>query len=229
MFSAAAACAAQVARSEELRRLPPPREQTLHPSLLSLVARLRKIVAAREHLALEALMGPKFRVEFDAGKGPSAFRQYWKPESVDSPVWRILERLLALPGHHYSANLFTLPYVFARFPFDLDPLRYVVAVREEVALLAQPKSDAKRVGSLEYSIVPLAQPLQPPVVIHSGGFVELVHPNAGRCFAASSDVYHPAAHRSFFERRAGQWRWISLAAATWEEPPELRRQRPANV
>jgi hypothetical protein len=219
--------AAHAAQREDLRRISPPGEPS-DPSLITLIVRLRKIVAAREHLALEALMHSLFRVEFNVGKGPAAFRRHWHPESAASPVWEVLQRLLALPAHRYSDALYGVPYVFARFPFDLDPLRHVVAVKDAVALLAEPKPDAKRVGTLGNStIIPLTQPLQPPVVISSGTFIDLMHPVVGRCFAASSDIYHPAAHRAFFEKRGGRWRWISLAAATLEDPPELRRHRPS--
>jgi hypothetical protein len=215
---------ANAGQREDLRRILPPSEEP-DPALVRLIARLHKILAAREHLALEAMMNPVFRVEFDAGKGSAAFRRHWRPESAGSPVWDILQRLITLPAHRYSDTLYAVPYVFARFPFDLDPLRYVVAVKKEVALLAEPKPDAKRVGTLDHSIVPLANPVQPPVIIPSGGFVELMHPDSGRCFAASDDIYHPSAHRAFFQKRAGQWRWISLAAATTEEPPVLRRHK----
>ena len=170
-------------------------------------------------------MASTFRVEFKMGKGPTAFRLHWRPQSDSSPIWAILARLLALPGHRYSDTLYVLPYVCARFPFDLDPLRHVVAVKDGVNLMAEPKPDAARVGTLNRSIVPLAKPVEPPVVIPSGSFIELNHPDIGRCFAASADVYNPAAHRAFFERRQGQWRWISLAAPTLKDPPGIHLQK----
>ena len=220
--------AVPAAHGEELRRIDPPSEEALDPLLLELLSRLRGIVAKRSYRALEALMQPTFRVEFDVGKGPAAFRRHWRSQSPDSPVWEILERLLALPGHSYSDTLYAMPYAFARFPFDLDPLRHVVAVKDSVDLLAEPRPDAQRVGSLSRSIVALTEPMEPPVVIPIGRFVELSHPDAGRCFVASADIYHPAAHRVFFEKRGGRWRWISLAAATTNEPPDLHPQRPAS-
>lgn len=221
--------AAHFLQAEELRRIDAPNEEALDPGLVNLLKRLRGIVAERKHVALAALMSAGFRVEFDAGKGPVAFRRQWHPESASNPIWGILDRLLAMPGHCYMDNLYAVPYVFARFPFDLDPLRHVVAVKDSVDLLAQPKTDAMRVGSINRSIVPLAEPFEPPVIIPAGGFVELKHPNVGRCFAASADIYSPAAHRAFFEKRQGQWRWISLAAATTKDPPELHLHKTATV
>jgi len=218
--------AARALHGKELPRMDPPSQDSLDPALLNLLERLRTIVAARKHVALEALMAPSFKVDFDMGKGPGAFQVRWRPQSASSPVWSVLERVLALPGHRYSDTLYAFPYIYARFPFDLDPLRHVVAVRDGVNLLAEAKTGAPHVGTLNRSIVPLAQALEPPVLIPPDSFVELNHPDIGRCFAASVDVYSPAAHRVFFEKRQGQWRWISLAAPTMKDPPGIHLQKP---
>jgi hypothetical protein len=184
---------------------------------------MRQIVAERDYRSLEALMSHNFRVEFDVGQGPRVFRNHWLTESDKSSVWKILQRLLSLEGTFYSPTLYVLPYVYARFPSDLNPLEYVVAVNKEVPLFAKPESGAEPIGLLQHSIVPLVKPLEPPVIIPAEGFIEVNHPALGRCFVASSDVYSPAGHRAFFEKRKGGWRWISLAAATLAQPPRLHR------
>jgi len=210
------------AQADDLRRLAPPSDQKPDPALSTLVTELKKIVASRESSPLLAKMDATFRVEFDGGKGPATFRRHWKPESANSPVWRILEHVLNIPGYRYSNTLYAMPYAFARFPFDLDRLDYVVAIRNAVPLRQEPKSEAKQLATVDYSILPLAHPAQPPVIIPLESYVEVKHPAAGRCFAAAADGYQPAAHRIFFEKRAGKWRWISLAAATTADPPELK-------
>lgn len=215
--------AASVAKAEPLRRIEPPRRPVHDAGLANLLTRMRAGVKDRNYRALESLMLPTFRVEFDTGKGPVAFHRYWNPQTPDSQLWQVLGRLLSLPGIAYSETLYAVSYVFARFPFDLDPLCHVVATGESVDLVAEPSRDAKTVGSLNYSIVTLAKPVEPPVVIPAGQFVELAHPEIGRCFVNSSDVYNPAAHRAFFEKRQGRWYWISLAAATLADPPAIPR------
>jgi hypothetical protein len=169
------------------------------------------------------MMLPDFRVEFDAGKGPAAFRRHWRSEQRSSDLWTVLPRLLELPGSFYSPTLFALPFVFTHFPTDLDPIAYVVATAQNVPLHAKPVTGAERIGALDFAIIPLAKPPRPPVIISRGQFLEVIHPEAGHGFVAGSDVYSPAGHRMFFERRMGQWRWISLAAATLADPPELKR------
>jgi hypothetical protein len=220
---AAAATACCAARAEELPRMDPRDQADRDDALAAFLQQMRGFTVNRNYRALEALMLPTFRVEFDFGKGPQAFHRKWSPESQSSPLWEILQRLLSMGGTFYSETLFALPYVYTRFPVDLDPLANVVALTDNVPLLDRPEAEAKQVGSLNFSIVPLAEPLLPPVFIPSSRFLAVKHPDAGQCFVASRDVYSPAAHRAFFERRGGKWRWISLACATLAEPPDLLR------
>jgi hypothetical protein len=209
--------------ADELRQISPPGVAPRDAALTTLLSRMRRIVADRDHRSLETLMSYDFRVEFDVGQGPRVFRNHWLTESNRSPVWKILQRLLSLDGTFYSPTLYVLPYVYARFPIDLNPLEYVVAVSKEVPLFAKPEPGAEPIGLLQYSIVPLAKPLEPPVIIPAEGFIEVNHPALGRCFVATAGVYSPAGHRAFFEKRKGEWRWISLAAATLAQPPRLER------
>jgi len=213
------ACASVFA--DDLRKIFPPGVAPRAAALTTLLSRMRRIVAERDTRGLEALMSYNFRVEFDVGQGPRVFRNHWLSESHESPVWKILQRLLSLDGTFYSPTLYALPYIYARFPIDLNPLEYVVAVNKAVPLFAKSEPGAEPIGFLQHSIVPLATPLEPPAIIPAEGFIEVNHPALGRCFVATADVYSPAGHRAFFEKRKGEWRWISLAAATLAQPPRL--------
>ncbi|MBI4890686.1 MAG: hypothetical protein HY821_08675 [Acidobacteria bacterium] len=197
-------------------------------ALAALLARIRGAARQRDFKTLEAMMLATFRVEFDSGKGPGAFHRYWKPESPSSPLWEVLERLFALGGTFYSPSLFAVSYVYTRFPPDLDILGHVVALRDNVPLLAEPQAGAARLAEVSHAILPLAAPLKPPVRIPSAQFLEVRHPSAARAFVSAGDVYSPAAHRAFFEKAPnGRWRWISLACATLAEPPDLYARKPA--
>jgi hypothetical protein len=214
-----------VARAEGLAKLPPADEASRDPGLAALVAKVRSLTARRNSSGLEALMLPTFRVEFDAGKGPAAFRRHWHPESRSSALWQVLERLFSLGGTLYSGTLFALPYVYTRFPADLDPLGHVVAVKPDIRILDRPGQDGSPVATLNHAIIPLAERLRPPVIMSAEGYLEVKVPRAGWCFVRESDVYSPAAHRAFFEKREGHWRWISLACATLADPPDLTHKK----
>jgi len=215
------ACGSALADEFELRKISRASEVPRDAALETLLGRLRSLVNERNHRSLEALMASNFRVEFDVGQGPRVFHRHWVTESPESPVWKILERLLSLDGTFYSPTLYVLPYIYARFPSDLDPLAHVVAVNDDVALFDKPETGVKPLGFLQHSIVPLATPMKPPVILPSDGFIEVRHPVFGRCFVAASGVYSPAGHRAFFEKRRGEWRWISLVAATLAGPPRF--------
>jgi hypothetical protein len=135
-------------------------------------------------------------------------------------VWLVLDRLLALGGTFYSNSLFAGPYVYTHFPYDLDRLSHVVATGD-APLHAESNAASARVGMLKHAIVPLVTPLTPPAMLCQQPFVAVQHPDLGVCYVAGTDVYSPVGHRAFFEKRQGQWRWISLAAATLATPPAL--------
>jgi hypothetical protein len=182
---------------------------------------LRAIVGRRDDRELLALMSPDFKVEFDVGKGPGTFRRRWHSNARDSQVWDLLDRLLTLGGTFYSPTLFALPYVYTRFPTDLDKSSHVVSVRAKVALRQRPDPRGPEVGTLDYVILPLRNPIAPPAIL-ADPFAEVRHPDWGLCYVSRSDVYSPAGHRAFFEKRQGRWHWLSLAAATMATPPELK-------
>jgi len=204
----------------DLRSLLPADQSARDKSLQALLGRMRTIVRHKDTRALCALMAMDFKVEFDIGKGPEAFRHQWNPEAPDSAVWPVLDRLLALGGTFYSDSLFALPYVYTRFPLDLDRLSYVVATGE-VPVHADSNRAGPRVAVLKDAIVPLMTPLMPPAMLVQRPSVAVLHPERGLCYVAGSDVYSPAGHRVFFEKRQGRWRWLSLAAPTLVTPPAL--------
>jgi hypothetical protein len=223
LFRLLAATSCGAARAAELAKLPPTDEVSRDAALARLLTKIRTLSARHDSSGLEALMLPTFRVDFDAGKGREAFRRRWRPESPSSALWTVMERLFSLGGTFYSDTLFALPYVYTQFPAELDPLQHVVAVKAGAKLLDGPGQGGKPLATLDYAILPLAERLQPPVMMTAGHYLEVKSPPAGRAFVASADVYSPAAYRAFFEKRGGRWCWISLACATLAEPPDLKR------
>src|SRR5262245_37534952 len=85
-----------------LRVLIPEDQSGRDPSLAQVLKTLRGIVGRRNDRELLALMSADFKVEFDVGKGPDAFRRQWTSNARDSQVWDLLDRLLTLGGTFYS-------------------------------------------------------------------------------------------------------------------------------
>jgi hypothetical protein len=211
VFSLAAGSRAFAAA--ESRKLTPPPVQPKDRALATLLTRLRNIVSKKDAPALLSLMGPTFRVGFDAGKGPAAFQSVWQPELESSELWPLLERLLALGGTFYSRTLFCIPYVYTQFPVDLDPLSHVVVIRDQVAVRRSPDESSAVVAHLSHDIVRTAQDLAVPVRLEREAWVAVITSAGESGFVAARDVYSPAEYRVFFEKQKGVWRWLSLACA----------------
>ena len=220
---------ANAALGDDLRQISEGHKASRDPELGKFMTSIKARIEKKDYRALEALMQPEFRVEFDSGKGPKAFHKYWQPESEQSPLWGVLNRLFALNGAYYSDTLFVLPFVYKYFPIDLDPLAHAAVVSEQADLLASPAADSAKVGTVGRSIITLAKPVELPIQVPFPSFLELNHPQVGKCFVAASDIYLPAAHRAFFEKRNGRWHWISLVAGTMAEPPDLIEMRKAGI
>jgi hypothetical protein len=220
---AGTACAAPL--PAEFAKLPPVDEAGRDAGLAALLAKIRGFTARRDARGLESLMLPTFRVEFDYGKGPQAFHRRWQPESRNTALWTVMQRLFELGGTFYSDTLFAMPYVFTRFPPELDPLAHVVAVKAGARMLDRPAAGGSPLAMPDYAILPLANRLQPPVSVTPARYFEVKTGDAGHAYVADADVYSPAAHRAFFEKRAGRWRWITLVCATLAEPPDLKHPK----
>jgi hypothetical protein len=196
-----------------VRLLPAVNEGSKDPQLQRFLTGLKTIVAKHHSTALLALMDPVFRVDFGGGKGPTAFVKQWHPADPDSPVWKILERLLELGGTFYTPTLFAMSYVYTKFPFDLDPFAFVVVTRDQAPVRPEPNPDAAPFTTLQPSIVPVKPNLTAPVRLDQMSWLKVQVPDGQEGYVATADVYSPAGYRAFFEKRGGKWRWISLACA----------------
>jgi hypothetical protein len=195
------------------RRFEPVNEIARDSALRNYVDQLSRIVAGKNELALLGEMEPTFRVEFNRGKGPVAFRKYWKPDLPQSGVWKVLARLFAMGGTFYSPSLYAIPYVYTQFPTDLDPFEYVAALKDKVPVRSGASSDDTVIGTISCELVRVSPKLKPPVRLDSTPWIQVITSASAAGFVASDDVYSPAGHRVFFEKRRGRWRWISLVCA----------------
>jgi len=201
------------AEPQELRRLEPSASATSDQEFLAFIGRIKDISARKDAKSLLSLIGPVFRVDFDFGKGPAAFSKRWRPQDPSSELWRVLDRMLALPAKRYDETLYVVPYVYGSFPIDLDPLSHVVTIGEAAAIRDAADSTAKELGRFGHAIIPTAERLTVPVRLDRQEWLK-VAPSAGIVgYVSSSDVYSPAEYRGFFEKQRGKWRWLSLVCA----------------
>jgi len=164
---------------------------------------MKSIVRRKDSTALCALMAHDFKVEFDVGKGPDVFRRQWDSETSTTAVWAVLDRLLSLGGTFYSNSLFAAPYVYTRFPYDLDRLSHVVATGD-VPVYAESNLASARVGMLKHAIVPLATPLTPPAMLWSAAVCGRAAPRARTLLRRRHGRLQPRGSSRFLREATGE-------------------------
>lgn len=206
------AASSRIARGQDPpdRKLLPRNDAEKDPSLKAFLANMNAIVQKKDAAKLLALMGPVFKVELFVGKGPGVFKSHWRPEDPNSEVWAVLERVLALGGTFYEKDLYAAPYVYTKFPMDVNLLEYVAVVKDAAPLRAEAKPDAAVVETLSYDIVQVEPALTAPVRLDKQEWVQVTTAGGKKGYVASADVYSPAGYRVLFEKQAGRWRWLSL-------------------
>jgi hypothetical protein len=197
-------------QGEADRKLLPRNDADKDPALKAFLANMNAIVQKKDAAKLLALMGPVFKVELFVGKGPGVFKSHWHPEDPKSEVWVVLERVLALGGTFYEKDMYAAPYVYTKFPMDVNLLEYVAVVKDAAPLRAEAKADAAVVETLSYDIVQVEPALTAPVRLDKQEWVQVATAGGKKGYVASADVYSPAGYRVLFEKQAGRWHWLSL-------------------
>ena len=141
----ALALLAGVSACAQVRRLLPVSEATTRdPALTRFVAELRDAVARRDESSLLRLLDPQVRSSFGGETGIAEFRQWWKLDQPGSKLWPLLQRLFALGGL-WDGDNYVFPYVFARFPEDLDSFEHAAITGQGVWLRTNPSPEARGV------------------------------------------------------------------------------------
>lgn len=173
-------------------RLPPVDESGLDPSFAAFKAHLLNILEKRDVAGLVGTLDPGVRVTFGDDGGIASFRRHWKLDRpAESRIWAELATVLKL-GVTREENEFVAPYIFTRFPHNLDAYTYAAVVR----------SDTRFRGStapLDHDLVEIVAPAR-------NGWVEVRTLTGLTGFLQTRDIRSPLDYRAFFEKKNGQWK-----------------------
>jgi hypothetical protein len=188
------------------RPFPPVDEAARVPDFAAFRTRLRAAIAARDTAALLAAIDPKIRTSFgDSDVGSGGFRAQWRLDDPASPLWGELERTLALGGSFASGDsAFVAPYVFSRWPNDLDSFENVAVVTSGAPALAEPRAIANPLARLGPQILARGPYAEPSPA--SRGFTRVRLGDGRLAWLANADVRSPVDYRAFFARRGDGWR-----------------------
>ena len=186
--------------------LPPVDEAAAQPDFLAFRARLQAALARHDAAALLAAVHPDIRNSFGGDDGIAAFRERWRPEAPDSPVWTTLAEVLSLGGLFDAEGRFVAPYVFSAWPADVDAFEHVAVLGRGVRVRAAPHAGAEPLALLDFAIVRL-QPDQP-----DAGWSAVRLADGRRGFVHRRLVRSPVDYRAAFEKSHGGWKMTLFLA-----------------
>ena len=184
-------------------RLLPIDEGASRPEFAAYRARLQAAVARRDVDAVIAEIDPGIRLGFDASGGVAAFRTLVVERSES---WEELRVVLAMGGTFSSPAAFAAPYVYARWPDQLDSFECAAITGRNVRLRRAPRLDAPITALVSHPIVRLLQTGTEKQWSH----VRLGDGRTGYVWHAY--VRSPVDHRALFNLVDGRWRMTAFVA-----------------
>ncbi|HET7436586.1 MAG TPA: SH3 domain-containing protein [Thermoanaerobaculia bacterium] len=172
----------------------PADEAAQDPSFAAYRARLIDAVQRKDETTLRTMISPDIRTTFGAANGIANFEANWTE----------LAEVLRLGGTMRD-GMFWAPYVYSRWPDEIDAFEHVAAIGDSVPVRQQPNATAPIVTTLHWSIVRVL-PNAPDGWRH-------VKTNDGvEGYVAASGVRSPIAHRAGFAKVNGEWKLTAFVA-----------------
>jgi hypothetical protein len=202
---AAALASAPAASQPGPRQLLPVDEAASQPEFFAFRARLAAVVARRDTAALLTMIDKDVHLGFGGEAGHRDLQKTWQPAARHSKLWDTLATILALGGSFDGADHFEAPYVFSRWPKDLDAFEHLAVVGHQVRLRAAPSTDAAVLATVDFAVLERAGP-------DAGGWVPVKASGGAKAFVARAFVRSPLEHRLIFGRVDGRWMVTALVA-----------------
>lgn len=192
--------AAMLPAAPARRRLPPKDESAGDAAFAKFLATLRAVARERNEAGLRALCAPDVITGIDSPPGPAEL-----VKKMRSGGWAALETVLTLGVARYDDG-YAMPYLFGKFPEDLDDFEYLVAVRPQAVLRASPAPGAAVMCPLDYDIVrsPGGEP--------RNGWRQVERLDGCKGWAAPGDLRSGGAERLITGKIAGSWKITAWAA-----------------
>jgi hypothetical protein len=195
-------------RAADLATLEPVDEAIQQPDFLAFRNNLRTTIARRDVNALLRVVHPNIKNTFGDDNGIEAFKRLWRLDQPDSELWHELGEVLRLGGTFDSPDSFVAPYVFSRWPDDVDAFEHVAVIGSNVRVRAAPSTRSRILTTVSYSILRLGgdkgYPQEP--------WTTVALPDGRTGFVAAYLVRSSVDYRAYFVRTDGQWQMAVLIA-----------------
>ncbi|OZC03488.1 SH3 domain-containing protein [Rubricoccus marinus] len=192
----------------QLSRLAPVDEGAADASFVAFRSRLLAAAAARDTAAVLSAFAPEATISFGAtASGAEGVREVWFNSEYEreEDLWPALARTISM-GSAAEGGVITTPYLFGRFPEDLDPFEHVLIVGEEVRVRNAPTLAGGVLTSLTHTIVPTAYEDSDRTRADGYTWVPVRLANGQRGWVADTFVWSPIGLRAGFEKRGSTWK-----------------------
>lgn len=202
-----AAAFAALGAAPAIRRLTPVDEAGKRPDFLAFRAGLQQTVIKRDVEGLLRAVHPQIKNDFGGDDGIAAFKRVWRLDESNSDVWTVLDAILSLGGTFEGPDTFVAPYVFSRWPQDLDSFDHLAVVGSSVRVRSGPSTGMPPLETVSFAILRRGdggrdgQPWTPVIL-----------PDGRKGFVASRFVRGPVDYRAYFTRTEGRWQMVMLVA-----------------
>lgn len=187
--------------------LRPADDAAAQPDFFTFRAHLQSAIARRDAQAVLAVVHKDIKNSFGGNDGIEEFRKTWKLDEPESPFWNELGTVLALGGSFDAEGRFVAPYVFSRWPENVDSFEHVAVIGANVRVRAAPKNDSATLASLSFAIVPLAENRSDDARWTA---IRLRNDQTG--YVSSQFVRSPIDYRAFFSRTDNRWQLMMFLA-----------------
>ena len=181
-------------------------EGSSDPSFAAYRAKLMSAVEHKSEKELLPLLDPTIRTNFGGGSGIATFQGQWNPSSPDSKLWSELTTILSNGGSFLgeTREAFWAPYVYSKWPDEVDAFEHVAALRAEVPVRESAGETASTVTSLNWNIA--------RIVGRSEGWLQVQTSEGKKGWVRASDVRSPLTYRAGFNKVRGEWKMTGLVA-----------------
>jgi hypothetical protein len=201
-------------------KLVPVDEGPEDPSFAAFRRELLTALQTRDERFVLSIVDPNIKNGSDTERGLAELRKLWELDQPDSALWDELTTVLKMGGSFRlskeEGKEFCAPYVTSEWPtvFDKLPqdafLSYYVITEKDLAMRAEPNSNAPMVATLTYDVVKVDSALNEPT--ERSGFMRIITLNGQVGYVPDETVRSASEHHAVFKKVKGKWLMTVFAA-----------------
>lgn len=216
MFAAVVMLACATPLFAQERKLPPVDEAASDASWIRFKKRLQAAIDSRDKQYLLSILDKNVRNQTEKTRGVAQFRRQWELDTPDTTVWRELQTALQLGSAWFKREKgpreLCVPYLLAKWPFDVEPVNNAVVISRETTMQAEPSNTSAALGMLSYDIVAVSDWEVDDKTDPRQKWVRIRHGNRDG-FVLEEHVRSPIEQAACFVKSGNGWRMTAFAPA----------------